>query len=906
MSKVFIISATLVYLALLFGVAYWVESRKKLKDQWTNSPIIYALSLAVYCTAWTFFGSVGRAAEGGPGFLPIYLGPTLLAPIWIIILRKMVLISKHQRLTSVADFLSSRYGKSTLMGVIAVIVAVLGIIPYISIQLKAISLSYDLMLTSNPQNYQQNFDLPFYEDTAFYVTVLLAIFAILFGTRQLDPNERHTGLVASIAFESVFKLIAFLIIGAYITFGIFGGFGDLFGQAMQQAAIAELFTFSGQMDGTQWFWLMLVSMFAFLLLPRQFHVAVVENNSTKNINTASWLLPLYLLIINIFVVPIAVAGSLLLGGQDISSDTFVLSIPLLQGNEGLAFLAALGGFSAATGMVIVATVALSIMISNNLLLPLLIRSELADQHRAELPSRLLGIRRVSIIMVLLLSYTYFKSVGEGYSLVSIGLISFLAVAQFAPPLLAAMYWKGANKRGAILGLLTGVLIWAFCLPFPTLVKSGFFSDTILTEGLFGLSALRPEALLGLDFLDQFSHAAFWSLGLNTLVLVAVSLYSKADQAEIPQADIFVNIAKYTSGHEEFSVIRRVGKVADIEKVLARFLGGKRANYLLNRFERRRQISLQNQTIAPPELIDFAETQLAGALGAASAKTVVASITKADAISLEEMLTVLEQTQEIVEYNQQLEEQRNELEKLTQELRQANQQLQELDRLKAEFVSTVTHELRTPITSIKAFAKILADNPRLEPERKAEFLDVLVNESERISRLINQVLDLEKIQALDQSHKFVELDFHQIVLHTTRTFSQQVEKQQIEYQQELAEGTHRILGDEDRIIQVLVNLWSNAIKFSDPEEGKIRIETRVVDDNIELYFSNNGKQIPILDRQRIFDRFTQLQDNELGKPQGSGLGLYICQHILEQHNGSIKVDENPNWATSFRIQLPRRP
>ena len=892
----------MVYLALLFGIAYWVEDRGKNRPKWSSSPLIYALSLAVYCTAWTFFGSVGRAADSGASFLPIYLGPTLLAPVWVIVLRKMVLISKHQRVTSVADFLSSRYGKSTAMGLLAVVVAVLGIIPYISIQLKAISLSYDLLLANTPQFYQQDYDLPFFQDTAFYVTVLLAVFAILFGTRHLDPNERHSGLVAAIAFESVFKLIAFLAIGLFVTFGLYNGFGDLFGQAMERPDLSSLFTFEGNMDGNRWFWLMLVSMFAFLLLPRQFHVAVVENESPKNIATASWLLPLYLLLINIFVVPIAIAGGLLLGDQGIEPDTFVLSLPLLEGNQGLAFLAGLGGFSAATGMVIVATVALSIMISNNLLLPLVIRSELTDQWREELPVRLLKIRRLSIVIVLLLSYGYFKLVGEGYSLVSIGLISFLAVAQFAPPLIAGMYWKNANKLGAMVGLATGVIVWAFCLPFPTLIEAGFFSDGILQEGLFGWEALRPNAIMGLDFMDQFSHAAFWSLGLNTLALVGISLYTRPEATEIPQADLFVNIYKYTGSPEEIPIIRRRGKIEDIRMVLVRFLGQQKAANLLQTFEVNRQIDLSELEIAPPSFIDFAETQLAGALGAASAKTVVGSITKQEPISLEEMLVVLEQTKEILEYNRQLENQRNELEKLTGELREANQQLQALDRLKAEFVSTVTHELRTPITSIKAFAKILFDNPDLELERKTEFLDVLVKESERVSRLINQVLDLEKIQAVDNKQPHTEIDLYEILQNTERTFSQQLEERYIEYAIE-GQGPYLVLGDEDRITQVLVNLWSNAIKFCQPDSGIIQVDAQEIDEKLHIYFSNNGQAIPADKRISIFDRFTQLEDNELGKPQGSGLGLYICRHILEQHQGTIEIVDREGWATSFLITLP---
>lgn len=790
------------------------------------------------------------------------------------------------------------------MGLLAVLVAVLGIIPYISIQLKAISLSFDLLLANSPEFYQQGFDLPFFQDTAFYVTALLAVFAILFGTRHLDPNERHSGLVAAIAFESVFKLIAFLAIGLFVTFGLYNGFGDLFGQAMQRADLSSLFTFEGHMDGNRWFWLMLVSMFAFLLLPRQFHVAVVENENPNSIATASWLLPLYLLLINIFVVPIAIAGGLLLGDQGVEPDTYVLSLPLFEGNQGLAFLAALSGFSAATGMVIVATVALSIMISNNLLLPLVIRSEIADQWRVELPARLLKIRRLSIVTVLLLSYGYFKLVGEGYSLVSIGLISFLAVAQFAPPLLAGMYWKGANKRGAMIGLAVGMVIWAFCLPFPTLMEAGFFSDSILREGLFGISALKPNAIMGLDFMDQFSHAAFWSLGLNTLALVGISLYTQAEASEIPQADLFVNIYKYTGSPEELSIIRRRGKISDIQLILERFLGKHKATNLLQTFQINKQMDLSQLETAPPALIDFAETQLTGALGAASAKTVVASITKQEPISLEEMLVVLEQTKEILEYNRQLETQRNELEKLTGELREANQQLQELDRLKAEFVSTVTHELRTPITSIKAFAKILADNPDLELQRKTEFLDVLVNESERVSRLINQVLDLEKIQAVDNRQNHTEVDLLNIIHGTERTFGQQLESKGISCQIHVASEAHVVLGDEDRLTQVLVNLWSNAIKFCDPEAGKIQLLTKVSQDQIELHFSNNGQSIPTEDRVNIFDRFTQLQDNELGKPQGSGLGLYICQHILEQHQGQIKLVDSEGWATSFLITLPR--
>lgn len=904
MSKVLIISITLIYLALLFGVAYYVDRKGGKQKSWTNSPFIYALSLAVYCTAWTFFGSVGRSASSGAGFLPIYLGPTILAPVWIIVLRKIVVICKKQRITSIADFISSRYGKSTFLGILAVIIAVFGVIPYISIQLKAISSSLDLLMSTDPLLLNAHAHLPFYEDSAFYVTILLALFAILFGTRHLDPNERHAGLIAAVAFESIFKLLAFLAVGLFVVYGLFDGFRDLFAQAVEREDIAQLFTFEGGIDGTQWFWLTLVSMFAFLLLPRQFHVAVVENDNPGNIQTASWLVPLYLLLINLFVIPIAIAGNLLLQEQGIEPDTYVLNLPLLAGQEGLAFLAALGGFSAATSMVIVATVALSIMISNNLLLPLVINAELVDETKAELPGRLLGIRRVSIICVLLLSYSYFKFVGEGYSLVSIGLISFLAVAQFAPPVIAGLYWKKANRKGAIGGLIIGFLIWAFTLPFPTLIDAGLFSSDILEYGIGGINGLKPQSLLGLDHLDQFSHAAFWSLSLNTLALIGISLYTKTNATEIQQADLFVNIYKYQEQQEDYSLIQRQASIDDIKMVLARFLGIKKARILLRKFESNRNLDLSRLETAPSELINFTETQLTGALGAASSKLILASIAKTDAISLEEMLTALEQTQEILQYSRALEKKGQELEKLTKELRSANQQLQELDQMKAEFISTVTHELRTPITSIKAFAKILAENPDLPNDRKNEFLNVLVSESERIARLINQVLDLEKIQATDQDLSFEAIDFIQLLEHTATTFSQQISEKGINYSFVSETKEMTIMGNKDRLTQVLVNLWSNTLKFTDPKEGQIQIELHEKNKTLELIFRNNGKTIPPEKQDTIFDRFTQVQDSNLGKPQGSGLGLYICRHILEQHHGSVNLTAHPEWATSFLVRLPK--
>ncbi|HRJ16391.1 MAG TPA: sodium:solute symporter, partial [Saprospiraceae bacterium] len=544
MSAWLIVIVFICYMSLLFGVAFWAERRARQGRSVVSSPVVYSLSLAIYCTAWTYFGSVGRASVQGLGFLPIYLGPTLVAPLWIMVLKKMIHISKNQRITSVADFISARYGKSAGLGIAATIIAVVGIIPYISIQLKAIVSSVEVLMGPAFQR-----GGPIYLDVGLYVAIALAVFAILFGTRRLDPNEHHEGLIAAIAFESVVKLIAFLAVGVFVTFVLYDGFGDLFSKGATVPDIAKLFRFeSSGIDGGQWFWLIVLSMSAILFLPRQFHVAVVENTDPGFVNKAAWLFPLYLLLINIFVLPIAVGGLLEFPTGTVDPDTFVLSLPLSAGHDTLALLAAVGGFSAATGMVIVSVLALSIMISNNLVLPLLLQPSILQRNDfTDLSPRLLGIRRVSIVIVLLMAYSYFKSVGAQYALVSIGLISFTAAAQFAPLIIGGIYWKRATRKGAMAGLLAGFVVWTYTLPLPTLVETGVLPESLMTEGLWGLNWLKPHNLFGLTGMDPISHGAFWSLLFNIALFSIVSVYTQQSALGISQADIFVNIYKYREG-----------------------------------------------------------------------------------------------------------------------------------------------------------------------------------------------------------------------------------------------------------------------------------------------------------------------------------------------------------------------
>lgn len=898
MSQIVVVGIIVLYLLVLFGIAYLVDQGSERLRRWSGHPFIYALSLGVFCTAWTFYGSVGRAASAGPAFLTTYLGPAILAPVWIIVFRKLILVSKQQRITSVPDFIASRYGRSVLLSVIASIMVVIGVIPYISIQIRAITDSVQLLSQSNTINPALN------ADPTLLITAILALFAILFGTRHLDPNERHEGLIAVVAFESVFKLIAFLAVGIFVTFVLFNGPADLFAKAaanVHTAPILDLEEIS--INGWEWFWLSFVSMLAFILLPRQFHVAVVENDKPGQLQTASWLLPLYLLLINIFVIPIAIGGLLLLG-EGHNADTFVLSLPLAFDREGLALLVALGGFAAASGMVIVSSIALSITLSNNLFVPLVVNAELLQSKGTPaLPRRLIGIRRLSIAVIILLAFAYYRIIGETYSLVSIGLISFLAVAQFAPALVGGLYWRLGNKKGALAGLITGFVIWAFTLPLPTLIEAGLLSGDVMEEGFLGLASLRPYSLFGTEGMSQFSHAAFWSLGLNTLVYITVSLFTRNNPAEVAQADLFTNIESYQELLQPYDFLKRRVLLTDLSSVLERFLGKPIQESIWKKYSP--QLSdPKMEDLASQELVSYAENQLTGSLGSASARIIMHSITTSEPVNFDEVLQVLEQTQEIVRYSEALERKSTELETSTRKLQKANAKLKELDKLKAEFITTVTHELRTPITSIKAFSKILQDNPNLEPEKKQSFTAILVSESERISRLINQVLDLEKIQEQEGDYEKEELDFSVLVKAVGTSLSALMQEKNIDCQVEITASNILVWGNADLLMQAITNIWGNAVKFCPSVAGKILVQLTENDKQLSLKISDNGPGVPKEMQSYIFDRFTQLTSEDGYKPTGSGLGLNITQHIIEQHSGRVFLHEEALLeGASFVTYLP---
>lgn len=895
------LTCSLAYVSLLFLIAWWVDKRSDQGRSVVRNPHVYALSLAVYCTAWTFFGSVGRAASGGLSFLGVYLGPTLLAPIWYLLLHKMILICKNQRITSIADFISSRYGKSTGLGVLVTVFIVLGIVPYISIQLRAVE--FGLNTLSHPT--WERSPSHFWLDAGFWVTLAMALFAMVFGARKLDPNERHEGLVAAIAFESLVKLLTFVVVGAFVTYGIFNGFNDVFQRALAYEQTANMVSFeSSGVTPFSWWMLMLLSLLAVMLLPRQFHVSVVENISPRHIGKAMWVFPLYLLVINIFVLPLALAGKMLFDNS-VHPDTYVLSLPLSVGANGLALAAFIGGFSAATSMVVVEATALSIMFSNHIVVPLLIRVKLFGQGKdlVDGASRLLDIRRLSILFMLLLAYLYHKAVPNAKDLVSVGLISFTAAAQLAPAVIGGMYWKRATQQGAFAGLWCGFILWAYCLPLPTMAQAGLISERFVQDGLWGISLLKPYELFGLKGWDPITHAAFWSLLANTWAYAIVSINTRPSTLNLTQADLFVNIHKYIDG-QDYDVVRRRANISDLRTVLNRFLGEPRAESLFQEFEKNTNTSLKDKKTAEADFVNFAETHLAGAVGAASARLAIERVTTEEPLTIEEVMRFLEQTKEALDYSRFMEEKNVELEALTHRLTAANEQLKTLDRLKADFITTVTHELRTPVTSIKALSKILLDyHQELDEQKRNEYLRIIVNESDRIGRLINQVLDIEKIQSETSLPNTVSVDLKEVVKIALDAMKQQYQERGVQCDLSMPQVPVHVKGDPDKLIQVVVNLLSNAHKFVPPQQGKIEVSLSIRQGKALLSIHDNGPGIPSNALDMIFERFTQLQNSEGNKPQGSGLGLFITKMIISQHQGQITAANHPEGGAIFKVKLP---
>ncbi len=648
-SATLIIAVSLAYVGLLFVIAWWGDRRARTHGGLFGQPVIYSLSLAVYCTSWTFYGAVGQAATSGWDFLPVYLGPLLMFAVLGGFIVRVVRISKEQNITSISDFLASRFGKSQRLAVLVTCVAVLGVVPYIALQLKGITMGFTL-LTADPTN---AIVVPTEPgpllDSALLIAVLLALFTILFGTRQLDATEHHPGLMLAVAFESLVKLLAFLVVGIFVTWFLFDGIDAVNPFVVNEAAVSAMFAPDNLR--LSFLTILVLSMLAAFCLPRQFHVTVVESTSEREVRAARILFPVYLVLIALFIVPVAVAG-LLTFGDRVVPDSYMLTLPIAAEREWLALLSMLGGFSAATGMVIVAAVALSIMVSNDIVMPAILRRrQTPGQRGGDLGRTLLMVRRAVIIALLLLAWIYYRLFAYAESLAGIGLLSFAAVAQFGPLMLAAVFWRGANRQGALTGLSLGFAIWFYCLMLPVILRgTGLFPDW-LASGPLSLGWLRPEALLGWEFADPLTHGVVWSLLLNAAGLVAGSLLGQQRSIDRIQSNAFIGSASGTGSMAASGVgLATVGDFLDLTR---RFIGDRRAHQTFEEFAANQGSRVNPGDPADPDLVRHVERVLSGVIGASSTRQVLSSALAGSGMQFDAVVNLLDQTSQKLKFRQEL-------------------------------------------------------------------------------------------------------------------------------------------------------------------------------------------------------------------------------------------------------------
>ncbi|HEX5803806.1 MAG TPA: ATP-binding protein, partial [Azospira sp.] len=700
------------------------------------------------------------------------------------------------------------------------------------------------------------------------------------------------------------KLVAFGAVGLFVTFGIYGGIGDVFSRAMAEPQLAKLTAVAADNRSyATWFSLTLLAGLAILFLPRQFQVTVVENVSEAHLKRAIWLFPLYLFLINLFVLPIALGGLMQFAGQRIDADTFVLTLPMSAGQELLALLVFVGGLSAATGMVIVETIALSTMVCNDLVMPLLLRTRaLALQAERDLSGLLLGIRRGAIVVILMLGYLYFRLAGDAYALVGIGLISFSAVAQFAPAMIGGMYWRGGTRDGALAGLSAGFAVWAYTLLLPSFAKSGWLPASFIAEGPFGIELLKPHQLFGLTGLDDISHCLFWAFGANITTYIIVSLLRSPTAAEASQATQFVDALK-TTRPVGSALWRGSADAAELIALVGRFLGPQRAQAAFAAYARRHGVDDITRLEADADLVHHAESLLTGAIGSASARAMVASVAKEEPLSLAEVMNILDEASQLRTYSRELERKSRQLEAATTELKEANERLLELDRLKDDFMASVSHELRTPLTSIRAFSEILRDDPKAPLPDRERFLGIIVSETERLTRLVNQILDMAKIESGNVEWRVEDVDLKAVVEQSAAATSQLFLEKGAVLTLVLPPAVPPVRADRDRLMQVVINLLSNAVKFVPRDAGRVTISLAQQADGICVRVVDNGPGIRREDQEVIFERFRQGGDSLTGKPTGTGLGLPISRKIVEYFGGRLWVESEPGQGAAFLFVLP---
>jgi Na+/proline symporter/nitrogen-specific signal transduction histidine kinase len=880
-----LVLACVLYVAMLFAVAFLAErSAAQGAARWLRSPWIYTLSLSIYCTAWTFYGAVGYAARSGLEFLTIYLGPTLIFVGWWWLLRKLVRIGRKHQITSIADMISARFGKSNMLGAMVTVIAVMAATPYIALQLQSVTQSFGVFASETPQELGLS--------TAAWVAMGLALFTILFGTRKLDAREQHPGVVMAIAVEAVVKLVALLAVGVFVVWGLAGGVAPM----LEQINASPMATW--ELQPGRWAGLILTAAMAVICLPRMFHVIVVENTHEAQLGPASWAFPAYLFAMSLFIVPIAVVGMDLMP-TGANPDMFVLTLPLAQGQGALAMLAFLGGFSSATSMVIVETIALATMVSNHIVVPVWLRVIPARVQSGDVRRLVLLSRRLAIMAVLALGYGYYRLSGGGASLAAMGLIAFVGVAQFMPALLGGIFWRGATRSGAAAGLLVGAGVWLWALFLPSFGAGAVIPDTVMANGPFGIGWLRPEALFGITGLDPLVHALFWSLALNTLGFCVVSILTFPGPVERMQGAIFVNIFD----DEVVGPQAWVQGQADAEAllVLAQRILGEEDALALFEAEARRQGRDGYLPDPTPEVIARIERDLAGVIGAAAAHAMIADLTGRATVTVEDLMAMANETAAIIENQSRLEAQQAELTRTARALRDANEKLLQLSAQKDAFLSQISHELRTPMTSIRAFSEILTEG-EVPVAMVHQSGRVIQDEAVRLTRLLDDLLDLSvlengSVQLEVRTRRIAEM-LDQAIAVSGQTQGAMA----LEIERDLPTEQIFVQTDTDRLVQVFINLVSNARKYCDAEAPKLKISVRQKAGRVQIDFVDNGKGIPKEAQSLIFEKFARLSDQS--RAGGAGLGLAICREVMTNLRGTVSYLPGQGGA-AFRVVLPLR-
>ena len=881
-----VILVSVLYALALFSVAYIAErASKQSKPSILSSPLIYTLSLSVYCTAWTFYGAVGSAARNGFEFLAIYLGPTLIFVGWWWFLRRLVQIGRTEKLTSIADFVSARYGKSVSLAALITVIALFGTTPYIALQLQSLTLSFSVFAPYAPTaDIQAGQDL-----TAFILALGLGVFIALFGTRNLNASERHEGVVTAIALEAIVKLVALVTVGIAVMLWIVDGSIDIVTtQIASQLDQTTLFS-------SRWVTLICLSAFAIFSLPRMFQVLVVENQNDRQLALASWAFPAYLFLMCLFVIPIALFGLASLG-PDANPDLFVLTVPLSQGYDSLAILAFLGGFSSATSMVIVAALALATMVSNHLVLPII----LAGRQNQILSSRdLRGLtllsRRLTIFLILGLGYLYYRFTGGTDALASIGLIAFLGVAQIVPPLFGGMIWRGATKAGAISGVLTGFILWGYTSFFPSFEGTVLLSRDVIENGLFGLWVLKPHALFGSQIADPLVHAFIWSLGSNLTVFCLVSLLTKPSDMERVQSAIF-QMNPTLQGRR--SLFHEDASPYELLALSQRILGQNEGEAFFRR-EAKRQGAEGGLPDITTKFLESLEREFASVVGAATAQAMLSQFVGRGALSVPELIALADEQAALRSYSSALEEKSKELTDSAKQLRAVNLKLVHLGQQRDQFLSSVSHELRTPMTSIRSFSEILKSQLSGGKDKSAEFANIIHNESLRLTKLLDEILEISFLESGQPKLNLSKTSVKDLMERACTATSSLIDDHKATVH--LPKNDVIILTDPDRLVQPLINLIANAIKHNSKNKPEVWliIDTPEKEDHIHLIIEDNGAGIPQLTDIDIFQKFATA--NAEGSRTGVGLGLPISAQIVKLLGGTIKAENTKNGAR-FTITL----